>query len=701
MLSPIALSSQSYLAKAQEAFKKGQYKTAITNYNLYPGIEKNKEALQQRGMAYFKLNDLPNTIKDLTASKNLGNKAPELYYRMAQVRQHLFDYEEASFFYKEYIKNAGQDGKYSASSYREIKNCLFAATASNQASLSLVQSFGDEINSRYDEIAPTRSPKYGNVYYLSSNVDQNRFDIHSFFIDDKGQWERNPDSVDEFSTTKNEIIQDISLTENDLLYLSQNTPEVKTYFFSSFYKDSKIEIPLQLLDAVDLQLVDSITIAFASAIEGGYGGYDLYTIKYMNGAWSNPKNMGPQINSPYDERSPFLTPNEQRIYFSSNKPYCYGGYDVYVYSYDDGVLRHLDHAINSPGNDLGFKLDHKGQQAIFYSDRKTGLGGYDIYFAHLSSEEVLPTPDSTEFVFIKDYKAELELKKAKALAEEIERKKREASLLKEDKLERVPLIIDTQPKEIVEAPSEEDMVLFYQDVQDLRSTTSIDQMTRIVYHLKRNPDDQLRIIAFTDHLELGLPEFVQYNTLKKSLRVKDFFIKEGIKADRIQIESYANNYPLAKHVIAGEESEEFIKFNKRIDFEVVDTKGNIQLGPEHLFLDIPNYAVDRRQELFRSIRDELYFSVEISNVDRMFKNAVLRLYTDIYIRNEAGQSKNRYYIGVYTKYKDALQLKEELERSSAPYAKLIAFYNGKPVDASMLQELHEEYPELKNYITVD
>ena len=68
---------------------------------------------------------------------------------------------------------------------------------------------------------------------------------------------------------------------------------------------------------------------FTSDREGGFGGYDLYFSKFVNGKWSSPVNFGSTINSEYDEYRPVIYNNAVMI-FSSNKTGGKGGFDLYI-----------------------------------------------------------------------------------------------------------------------------------------------------------------------------------------------------------------------------------------------------------------------------------------------------------------------------------------------------------------------------------
>jgi len=80
-------------------------------------------------------------------------------------------------------------------------------------------------------------------------------------------------------------------------------------------------------------------LVFASDREGGYGGFDLWYSRLIDGEWSAPVNFGERINSEYDEYRPvtlwFYCMKEEAMIFSSNRPGGKGGYDLYFVNIGD------------------------------------------------------------------------------------------------------------------------------------------------------------------------------------------------------------------------------------------------------------------------------------------------------------------------------------------------------------------------------
>ena len=133
---------------------------------------------------------------------------------------------------------------------------------------------------------------------------------------------------------------------------------------------------------------DNNRVVFASRRAGGYGGYDLYQVTLVNGEWSIAQNLGPSVNTPYDEVSPFLAMDGKTLYFSSNnREISIGGMDVFKTVYNANRRAwskpfNLGVPINSAGDDSHFRLAKDGYTAYFSSNRKDSFGNRDIYIAY-------------------------------------------------------------------------------------------------------------------------------------------------------------------------------------------------------------------------------------------------------------------------------------------------------------------------------
>jgi hypothetical protein len=111
------------------------------------------------------------------------------------------------------------------------------------------------------------------------------------------------------------------------------------------------------------------------------------------GAWSEPVNLGPPINTEAFEGSATLSPNGLSLYFTSNRPGSLGGNDLWVSqrecadcSWEEPVNLTM---LNSAAADAGPSLSTDGRLLFFHSGRPGGFGGLDIWMSSRSD----PTDD--------------------------------------------------------------------------------------------------------------------------------------------------------------------------------------------------------------------------------------------------------------------------------------------------------------------
>lgn len=124
------------------------------------------------------------------------------------------------------------------------------------------------------------------------------------------------------------------------------------------------------------------TVMFFSAdMPGGFGGADLYISYNYDGSWSEPKNLGPSINTTGNELFPTMF-NDTTLYFSSTGLGGFGGLDIFMSSFKNNRLskpKNMGSPINSISDDFSIKMDGNGRKGYFSSNRSGGIGRDDIY----------------------------------------------------------------------------------------------------------------------------------------------------------------------------------------------------------------------------------------------------------------------------------------------------------------------------------
>ncbi|MFT6745934.1 MAG: outer membrane protein OmpA-like peptidoglycan-associated protein [Glaciecola sp.] len=115
-----------------------------------------------------------------------------------------------------------------------------------------------------------------------------------------------------------------------------------------------------------------------------YNSMDLYVVhKMTNGIWGRPKSLGDVINTPGNEKTPFLHTDSKTLYFSSNGHPGMGGYDIFFSQMtDEGEWtkpKNIGYPINTSGDEHGLMVSLDGKYAYMSTGKKTGPdGGLDI-----------------------------------------------------------------------------------------------------------------------------------------------------------------------------------------------------------------------------------------------------------------------------------------------------------------------------------
>lgn len=122
-------------------------------------------------------------------------------------------------------------------------------------------------------------------------------------------------------------------------------------------------------------------LIFASDMPGGYGETDLYSIKMTENGWTDLKNLGPMVNTPYKESFPFIYESKY-LFYASDKPGGFGGIDIYFSDEVSSQFQkpvNLGKVFNSEFDDFGLIISKNPNLCFFTSSRPGGLGKDDIY----------------------------------------------------------------------------------------------------------------------------------------------------------------------------------------------------------------------------------------------------------------------------------------------------------------------------------
>jgi len=135
---------------------------------------------------------------------------------------------------------------------------------------------------------------------------------------------------------------------------------------------------------------DGDVLYFTSDMPGGYGGNDIWMSRKKEGKWEKPENLGPEVNTAGNESFPCVR-KDGILYFSSDGQPGFGGLDIFSATFENnkwGNVTNLGLPLNSPTDDFGIAFSDDMQSGYFSSDRPGGSGSDDIYSFSVSNKTV-------------------------------------------------------------------------------------------------------------------------------------------------------------------------------------------------------------------------------------------------------------------------------------------------------------------------
>lgn len=261
------------------------------------------------------------------------------------------------------------------------------------------------INSDFIEHTPLVSYDDSVLFYTSrrpisksSITDLNQqFDENIFYsVRDEYGWQTAQALPGDINGALNDATVALSPGSDEMLVFKTNRNLESSDLWLAEFNANEWELKSKLKAPINSKFVEnsasfnrnSNTYYISSDRPGGYGGFDLYRIvRFGNGDLSEPQNMGPEINSEYDEISPFLLPDGQTLFFSSNGINSIGGFDIFkskrLLNEAWSEPENLGRPICTTGDDLHINVSWKGGSAYFSRARSPLTGNLDIAHANL------------------------------------------------------------------------------------------------------------------------------------------------------------------------------------------------------------------------------------------------------------------------------------------------------------------------------
>lgn len=337
----------------------------------------------------------------------------DMLYKIGQAYQYGLQFDSAIDFYNQYKNKLltqgrnyrGQDKVMLNEVERRIAECIngkkFVAAPENYS----IVNVGEDVNSNAYDFAPvlnadetimifTTRRQDGNT---NENVDNDNYHFEDIFISRKGENGWLP--AENIGPSINTPYHDSNLAlsaDGKTLYLYRDVNGGDIYY-SELSKTGQWSTPMPLPGNINSSYFengvsispDNKTLFFSSDRPGGYGGRDIYMCtKDGKGEWSRVTNLGPTVNTIYDDEGPFIDYDGKTLYFSSRGHDGMGGFDIYVTEYDSAAGEwttpvNLGYPINTPDDDVYFVSAKDGKRGYYSSVRDDGQGYTDIYMVEM------------------------------------------------------------------------------------------------------------------------------------------------------------------------------------------------------------------------------------------------------------------------------------------------------------------------------
>lgn len=688
---------KSELRKANILFESGNYNMAITAFNNYGKTNKKPRLLVKRGISFLLTNQPDSCIRDMKMAEKLKSEDNNLYKYIAQAYMYKDDYIQAAQYYKIFLNTLPRGTDEWQHTVNQIKKCGFARNGKYYPQIAFVENIGNKVNTKNDEFYPKQSPNTLSRYYFSSarqgsiggKINKNgdpdpvkgRYTADIYYTElTDGNWSTVQPLGENINSANNEWLQGFN-TDGKIMYYIREPVDGNAYLNTDTFSlknnllsDTK---PVRTLPFNPengdqyLHYFNDSLILFSAKKDGGMGGYDLYYAMSQNGNWSLPVNMGPEINSPFDEIHPYVTKDGNTLYFSSDRNESFGGFDVFSSTFTNGRWSDPQNAgnpINSSGNDIHFQISTDGTMALFASDRITSLGGFDIYVCYFKDQltnqfDIVDIPQFTKKIQDPSSSTEYSPESTKPI------------------VSKKQLIIRS---------------ISFTDDAEILNTSHISYLKRLAESIVIYPKTKIIVQSHTN--ATGKPDMELFLSLKRAESVADQLAKSGIKKENIVIQGLGANYPMLQLFNGSEYNRAAEKTNKHIDIRVIP-EDEALLDIQYEWPVVPDNQIDSRWKVFQAAyTDTLLFRVKIAETSQMLKNEVIVSDNNVFIEQYPLSNQYLYTTGNFATWHEAFLYKSKLISHNIFGADIIPYLNGIRMTNEDIYLYQDKYPELALYL---
>lgn len=326
-----------------------------------------------------------------------------MYYRLAVAEHSMGYYSDALKHIRKYLSSKKISEPYRKKALALKSSCEFSISAVKNPVSFNPENLGPNVNSDADEYLPALSADGSTLIFTrSSNQDGSRNEDFYLSYHDTDDWTFAESIGEPINTAQNEGAQCITADGKTLYFTacSRSDSYGRCDLYTSEFVDGYWSQPVNLGSNVNTEnwesqpaiSSDGRQLFFVSNRPGGVGKKDIWvTYKNNKGNWTKAKNLGKDINTSKDDVSPFLHWDNQTLYFSSKGYVGMGGFDVFLSRLNElgewGTVKNIGYPINSPSDENSLIVAKDGRTAYFASAYfKQGRTDLDLYTFDLPQE---------------------------------------------------------------------------------------------------------------------------------------------------------------------------------------------------------------------------------------------------------------------------------------------------------------------------
>jgi outer membrane protein OmpA-like peptidoglycan-associated protein/tetratricopeptide (TPR) repeat protein len=411
---------------ANNYFKVEEFASALPLYLKLDSLVPENALYQYRtGICYYNSHYKNKSLAYFEKARNMKHEDPELDMYLARACHYGHKFDEAIIYYEKFKRRrvdttAIEEKEDDTEDIKEvhfaekhidryIQMCRTGKELVEDSLYLVMENIGPTINTIYPDYVPVISADESVLIFTSrrntttggkiDNTDNHFYeDVYISHKDSiTGKW-RNPENM---GTHVNSALHDacIGLSPDGqklFIYRSNSARNSSGDIYISRLEGTNWSVPVLMDKNINSPgwepsatiSADEKTIYFTSNRPGGYGGTDIYMIKLIGDTlWSEPINMGPIVNTEFNEDAPYIHPDNVTLFFSSKGHKNIGGYDIFTTVYDvaSGQWSKPENAgypINTADDDIYFIWSADGTKGYFSSWRDNTYGEKDIYVIH-------------------------------------------------------------------------------------------------------------------------------------------------------------------------------------------------------------------------------------------------------------------------------------------------------------------------------